>query len=147
MSVNYQGLANSRSGQGELLDCLLVHNILELMADGLIALAEVVLDGVRARAGAVASSARRRQVLHKHLKEAPRLVECLKLETAEAPEASNRRIKAALERVTREQRVTATSTSCARSRPRGSAAARPTGSRWPSGKSLAPRRAIARRAS
>ena len=109
VSVNYHGLADFRSGHGELLDRLLTHNIAALMADGRIELAEVVQDGVRVRAGAGASSFRRRQSLHKHLKKARRLVEYLKRETDEDPDASNRRIKAAQERAAREreQRVAA----------------------------------------
>lgn len=109
VSVNYHGLADFRSGHGELLDRLLTHNIAALMADDVIGLAEVVQDGVRVRAGAGASSFRRRQSLHKHLKKARRLVEYLKREIDEDPDASNRRIKAAQERATREreQRVAA----------------------------------------
>ena len=109
VSVNYHGLADFRSGHGELLDRLLTHNIAALWADGLIELAEVVQDGVRVRAAAGASSFRRRQSLHKHLKKARRLVEYLKRETEEDPDASNRRIKAAQERAAREreQRVAA----------------------------------------
>lgn len=103
VSVNYHGLADFRSGHGELLDRLLTHNIAALMADGLIEVAEVVQDGVRVRAGAGASSFRRRQSLHKHLKKARRLVEYLKRETDEDPDASNRRIKAAQERAARER--------------------------------------------
>ncbi|MGQ3296722.1 IS1182 family transposase [Reyranella sp.] len=109
VSVNYHGLADFRSGHGELLDRLLTHNIAALMADDVIELAEVVQDGVRVRAGAGASSFRRRQSLHKHLKKARRLVEYLKREIDEDPDASNRRIKAAQERAAREreQRVAA----------------------------------------
>lgn len=109
VSVNYHGLADFRSGHGELLDRLLTHNIAALMEDKLIELAEVVQDGVRVRAGAGASSFRRKQSLHKHLKKARRLVEYLKREIDEDPDASNRRIKAAQERAAREreQRVAA----------------------------------------
>lgn len=103
VSVNYHGLADFRSGHGELLDRLLTHNIAALMTDGLIEVAEVVQDGVRVRAGAGASSFRRRQSLHKYLKKARRLVEYLKRETDEDPDASNRRIKAAQERAARER--------------------------------------------
>ena len=103
VSVNYHGLADFRSGHGELLDRLLTHNIAALMADKLIEVAEVVQDGVRVRAGAGASSFRRRQSLHKYLKKARRLVEYLKRETDEDPDASNRRIKAAQERAARER--------------------------------------------
>ena len=103
VSVNYHGLADFRSVHGELLDRLLTHNIAALMEDKLIEFAEVVQDGVRVRAGAGASSFRRRQSLHKHLKKARRLVEYLKREIDEDPDASNRRIKAAQERAARER--------------------------------------------
>lgn len=103
VSVNYHGLADFRSRHGELLDRLLTHNIATLWASGLIELVEVVQDGVRVRASAGASSFRREQSLHKHLKKARRLVEHLKREVDEDPDASNRRIKAAQERATRER--------------------------------------------
>ena len=103
VSVNYHGLADFRSGHGELLDRLLTHNIAALMEDKLIEFAEVVQDGVRVRAGAGASSFRRKQSLHKYLKKARRLVEYLKREIDEDPDASNRRIKAAQERAARER--------------------------------------------
>src|SRR5260221_9677903 len=85
VSVNYHGLADFRSGHGELLDQLLTHNIATLSAAGVIEVAEVVQDGVRVRAGAGASSFRRQQSLHKHLKKARRLVEHLKREVDEDP--------------------------------------------------------------
>jgi transposase/vacuolar-type H+-ATPase subunit H len=103
VSVNYHGLADFRSGHGDLLDHLVTHNIATLSASGLIELAEVVQDGVRVRASAGASSFRRQQSLHKHLKKARRLVEHLKREVDEDPDASNRRIKAARERAARER--------------------------------------------
>jgi rubrerythrin len=107
--VNYHGLADFRSGHGELLDQLLTHNIATLSAAGVIELAEIVQDGVRVRASAGAASFRRQKSLHKHLKKARRLVEHLKREVDEDPDASNRRIKAANERAAREreQRVAA----------------------------------------
>jgi transposase len=109
VSVNYHGLADFRSGHGELLDQLLTHNIATLSAAGVIDMAEVVQDGVRVRANAGASSFRRHKSLHKHLKKARRLVEHLKREVEEDADASNRRIKAAQERAAREreQRVAA----------------------------------------
>jgi transposase len=102
VSVNYHGLADFRSGHGALLDQLLTENIAMLWSDGLIDPVEVVQDGVRVRASAGASSFRRQQSLHKHLKKARRLVEHLKREVDEDPDASNRRLKAARERAARE---------------------------------------------
>lgn len=102
VSVNYHGLADFRSGHGALLDQLLTENVAMLWSDGLIDPVEVVQDGVRVRARAGASSFRRQQSLHKHLKKARRLVEHLKREVDEDPAASNRRLKAARERAARE---------------------------------------------
>ena len=102
VSVNYHGLADFRSGHGALLDQLLTENVAMLWSDGLIDPVEVVQDGVRVRASAGASSFRRQQSLHKHLKKARRLVEHLKREVDEDPDASNRRLKAARERAARE---------------------------------------------
>ncbi|MGZ3322974.1 MAG: IS1182 family transposase [Xanthobacteraceae bacterium] len=102
VSVNYHGLADFRSGHGALLDQLLTENIAMLWSDGLIDPVEVVQDGVRVRASAGASSFRRQQSLHKQLKKARRLVEHLKREVDEDPDASNRRLKAARERAARE---------------------------------------------
>jgi len=48
VSVNYHGLADFRSGHGELLDRLLKLNIAALMADDVIELAQLAQDGVRA---------------------------------------------------------------------------------------------------
>ena len=109
VSVNYHGLSDFRSSHGELLDELLTDHVAALAAAGVIELAEVAQDGVRVRASAGASSFRRRQSLHKHLKKAKRLVGRLKREVDEDPDASNRRIKAAEERAAREreQRVVA----------------------------------------
>jgi transposase len=103
VSVNYHGLADFRSGHGDLLDQLLTQHIAGLWATGLIELVEVVQDGVRVRASAGASSFRAEQSLHKHLKKARRLVAHLKREVDEDPDASNRRIKAARERVAHER--------------------------------------------
>jgi hypothetical protein len=66
-----------------------------------IELDEVVQDGLRVRAAAGSSSYRRKKTLHKELRKAQRLLECLKQE--DDPDASNRRIRAAQERAARER--------------------------------------------
>jgi transposase len=103
VSVNYHGLADFRTAHPELLDRLLTENVASLSVAGVINLDEVAQDGVRVRASAGASSFRRRKKLHKELKKAQRLVEQLRNETDEDPQASNRRIKAAEERAARER--------------------------------------------
>jgi transposase len=103
VSVNYHGLADFRSGQGDLLDALLIENVATLSTAGVIDLDEVVQDGVRVRASAGSGSYRRRKKLHKELKKARRLVGRLKQERDDDPAASNRRLKAARERAARER--------------------------------------------
>jgi transposase len=103
VSVNYHGLADFRSGQGALLDALLIENVATLSTAGIIDLDEVVQDGVRVRASAGSGSYRRRKKLHKELKKAKRLVTRLKQERDDDPEASNRRLKAARKRAARER--------------------------------------------
>jgi transposase len=109
VSVNYHGLADFRTAHPGLLDRLLTENVATLSAAGVIDLDEVVQDGMRVRAAAGAASFRRRKKLYKELKKARRLVERLRQETDDDPDASNRRIKKAQERAAkeREERVAA----------------------------------------
>jgi len=103
VSLNYHGLSDFRTVPITLLDRLLTENVATLSTAGVIDLDEVVQDGVRVRASAGASSFRRKKKLHKELKKAARLVEQLKRENDDDPDASNRRIKAAQERAARER--------------------------------------------
>jgi len=105
VSVNYHSLADFRTGQAELLDKLLTENVATLSAAGVIDLDEVVQDGVRVRASAGAGSFRRKKKLHKELAKAKRLVERLKRESDDDPDASNRRIAAARERAAKERQA------------------------------------------
>jgi len=109
VSVNYHGLADFRTAHGGLLDRLLTEHVAALSAAGAIDLAEVVQDGVRVRASAGAGSYRRRKTLSQELRKARRLVERLKRERDDDPDASNRRVRAARERAAaeRERRVAA----------------------------------------
>jgi len=109
VSVNYHTLSDFRTDHPALLDDLLTHSVATLAAVGAIDLDTLAQDGIRVRASAGASSFRRRKTLHKCLKRARRLVERLKREIDDDPDASNRRIEAARERAAAEQeaRVTA----------------------------------------
>lgn len=111
VSVNYHGLAHFRTAHPDLLDRLLTESVATLSAAGVIDLDEVVQDGVRVRvrASAGAGSFRRKKKLYKELKKAKRLIEQLKQEANDDPDASNRRIRAARERAAheREARVAA----------------------------------------
>ena len=98
VSVNYHGLSDFRSAQGELLDELLTKHVASLSAAGVIDLDEVVQDGVRVRNWAGSGSFRRRKSLHKELRKARRLVARLRQEREEDPQATDRRRRAAEER-------------------------------------------------
>jgi transposase len=103
VSMNHHGLADFRAAHPDLLDRLLIENVATLSTAGVIDLDEVVQDGVRVRASAGASSFRRKKKLHKELRKATRLVERLRQESDDDPDASNRRIRAAQERAARER--------------------------------------------
>lgn len=103
VSVNYHALSDFRTGHPELLDRLLTENVATLSTAGVIDLDEVVQDGMRVRASAGSASFRRRKKLRNELKKARRLVERLKQETDDDPDASNRRIGKARERAARER--------------------------------------------
>jgi transposase len=101
--VNHHTLSDFRVGQGALLDRLLEENIAALSANGMIDVSCLTQDGVRVRASAGAASYRRRDTLEQHLVAARELVERLKREIDENPDASNQRIRAAKERAARER--------------------------------------------
>ena len=103
VSVNYHTLSDFRIGHGALLDRLLVENVAALWANGLIDVSTLSLDGVRVRASAGAASFRRRAKLEQHLAAARNLVERLKREIDDDPDASNKRIRAARERAAHER--------------------------------------------
>ncbi len=103
VSVNYHTLSAFRVDHPDLLDDLLVKNVAALAAAGLIDLDTLAQDGIRVRAAAGAGSFRRRGTVEKHLKRARRVVERLRRELADDPDASNRRIKAARDRAAQER--------------------------------------------
>jgi transposase len=103
VSVNHHTLADFRVGCADLLDRLLTEHVTALAAAGIIDLAVLAQDGVRVRASAGAASFRREATLEQRLAAAGAIVEELKREVDEHPDASNRRIKAAKERAARER--------------------------------------------
>lgn len=105
VSVNYHSLSEFRTAHPELLEQLLVEHVASLSVAGVIDLDEVVQDGVRVRASAGTSSFRRQKKLYKELRRARRLVEHLRDENDDDPDASNRRIKAAQDRAASEREV------------------------------------------
>jgi transposase len=103
VSVNYHMLSDFRIGCADLLDRLLTEHVAALAEAGLIDLATLAQDGVRIRASAGAASFRREATLEQRLGTARAVVETLKREVDEHPDASNQRIKAAKERAARER--------------------------------------------
>jgi transposase len=103
VSVNYHTLADFRVSCADLLDRLLAEHVASLAEAGLIDLATLTQDGVRVRASAGAASFRREATLEQRLAAATAIVEELKREVDEHPDASNQRIKVAKERAARER--------------------------------------------
>ncbi len=103
VSVNYHTLSDFRVGCADLLDRLLAEHLAALAEAGLVDLDTLAQDGVRIRASAGAASFRREATLERHLATAEAVVEGLKREVEERPDASNQRIKAARERAARER--------------------------------------------
>jgi transposase len=103
VSLNHHGLSDFRTEHPELLERLLIENVASLSVAGVIDLDEVIQDGLRVRASAGGGSYHRARKLHKELRKARRLVERLREENDDDPDASNRRIRAARERATRER--------------------------------------------
>jgi transposase len=101
--LNYHGLSDFRTEHPELLERLLIENVASLSVANVISLDEVVQDGLRVRASAGTGSYRRQKKLYKELRKAKRLVERLREENDDDPDASNRRIRAAKERGARER--------------------------------------------
>jgi len=101
--LNYHGLSDFRTEHPELLERLLIENVASLSVANVINLDEVIQDGLRVRASAGTGSYRREKKLYKELKKAKRLVERLREENDDDPDASNRRLRAAKERAARER--------------------------------------------
>lgn len=98
VSVNHHTLGDFRVSHPALLDRLMVDHVAALAAAGVIDLATLAQDGMRVRAGAGAASFRRRPTLERCRAEAQALVERLKRERDDDPDAGGRRIRAARER-------------------------------------------------
>jgi transposase len=101
--VNYHLLNDFRSGQADLMDRLLTHNVAALASAGLIRLVRVAQDGMRVRASAGAASFKRQGTLREHQAKASELVRTLRAEASADPGGASRRARAAAERAARER--------------------------------------------
>ena len=93
--LNYHGLADFRVGQAEILDRLLTQSVTALIAEGLISLAEIAVDGTKVRASASKESFRTGEKLIKIEAAVAERLAALKQELASDPGASSRRGQAA----------------------------------------------------
>ena len=103
VSVNHHTLSDFRTAHVEFLDQLLTDSVAALMHQDLVTLHRVAQDGMRVRAGAGASSFRRRKTLEECHSEARQQVDSLREELQADPGASSKRQKAARQRAAREQ--------------------------------------------
>jgi transposase len=100
--LNYHGLADFRVEQVEVLDRLLTQSVTALIAEGLVRLAEIAVDGTKIRASARRNSFRTGEKLIKVEAAVAERLAALKQELTSDPGASNRRRQAARERAARD---------------------------------------------
>lgn len=103
VQVNYHTLSDFRAGHEAAFDGLLTDSVAALLAVGAVKLKRVAQDGMRVRAGAGASSFRRRGTLERHMDEAREQVDALKRQVDDDPGAMSRKRQAARERAARER--------------------------------------------
>ena len=103
VSMNYHGLSNFRIAHMAVLERLLTQGVASMVDAGLVSLDTLAQDGLRVRAGAGASSFRRRPRLDELKAAAQTRVERLRFEVETDPAADNRRRRAAKERGARER--------------------------------------------
>jgi transposase len=100
--VNYHGLSDFRVEHVGLLDRLLTESVTALIAEGVVSLAEVTIDGTKVRANAGRGSFKTKERLERIEAAVERRLAALKAELENDPEASSRRQQAARERAARE---------------------------------------------
>jgi transposase len=100
--VNYHGLADFRVAHVDVLDRLLTESVTALVAEGLVSLADIAIDGTKVRANASLGSFKTETKLMRIEAEAEARLAALKAEINDAPDASARRRQAAQQRAARE---------------------------------------------
>lgn len=103
MPLNYHSLSDFRVGSAQELDALLSESLADLLAEGLINLEEVLIDGTKVRAGAGLGSFKTEVGLAEAERLARARIAALKAEVEADPAAGLRRRQAARERAAREQ--------------------------------------------
>jgi transposase len=100
--LNYHGLSDFRVEHVEVLDRLLTESVTALIAEGVVSLSEIVVDGTKVRANASRESFKTGDKLTQIGAAVEQRLTALKAETGADPEASSRRKRAAQERAARE---------------------------------------------
>jgi transposase len=100
--LNYHGLADFRVAHVEVLDRLLTESVTALIAEGVVSLAEIAVDGTKVRANASRESFKSGRKLDRIEAAVEQRLAALKAETESDPEAFSRRKRAAQERGSRE---------------------------------------------
>jgi transposase len=99
--LNYHGLSDFRVAHLEVLDRLLSESVTALIAEGLVSLAEIAVDGTKIRANASRASFKTGSKLEQIGAAVEQRLAALKAEVASDPEASARRRRAAQVRAAR----------------------------------------------
>jgi transposase len=100
--LNYHGLSDFRVGHVDVLDRLLSESVTALIGEGVVSLAEIVVDGTKVRANASRDSFKTGSKLARIGAAVEQRLASLKAEIESDPEASSRRKRAAQERAARE---------------------------------------------
>jgi transposase len=100
--LNYHGLSDFRVQHVDVLDRLLTESVTALIAEGLVSLADIALDGTKIRANAGRSSFKSETKLLQIEAAVERRVAALRAEIERDPEALSRRKRAAQQRAARE---------------------------------------------
>jgi transposase len=100
--LNYHGLADFRVAHVEILDRLLTESVTALIAEGVVSLAEVAIDGTKVRANASRGSFKDAAQLERIEAAVEKRLAQLKAEIENDPEASSRRKWAAQARAAQE---------------------------------------------
>lgn len=100
--LNYHGLADFRVTHTDVLDRLLTESVTALIAEGVVSLSEIAVDGTKVRANAGRSSFKVADKLARIEAAVAHRLSSLKAEIANDPQASSRRRQAAKERAARE---------------------------------------------
>ena len=100
--LNYHGLSDFRVAHVAVLDQLLTESVTALIAEGVVSLAEIAVDGTKVRASASRDSFKTASKLARVEAAVEQRLAALKAEVERDPEVSSRRKRAAQERAARE---------------------------------------------